>query len=89
MISIKPTYEDIVKENTELKIEVAQMKEAIFSLTDELCQTNKVLEEINSDLNDSEEDLQNAQEDIQIILIAMKENKFDLTFVKKLKTVKE
>jgi hypothetical protein len=63
------------------------MKEAIFNLTHELSQTNQVLEELDSDLNDSEQELELANADIQFILSVMQENKFDLTFVKRLKTI--
>ena len=87
MIHMKPTYEQIAEENKKLKAEMQEMKEAIFNLTDELSRTNAVLEELDTNLNESEEELDHANQDIAIILEAMKENKFDMTFVKRLRTV--
>jgi chromosome segregation ATPase len=84
---MKPSYADLEKENAALKKEAEEMKEAIFNLTHELSQTNQVLEELDSDLNDSEQELELANADIQFILSVMQENKFDLTFVKRLKTI--
>jgi septal ring factor EnvC (AmiA/AmiB activator) len=89
MLYMKPSYADLQKENQSLKAEIGEMKEAIFNLTDELSRTNEVLEEMDSDINDSEKELELAQADIQIILAAMQENKFDMTFVKRLKTIEE
>jgi septal ring factor EnvC (AmiA/AmiB activator) len=89
MFYMKPSYADLQKENKDLKAEIEQMKEAIFNLTDELSRTNQVLEELDNDLNDSEEELQHSQEDMKIILAAMQSQKFDLTFVKRLKTIEE
>jgi hypothetical protein len=86
---IRPTREELLEENQKLRIEMDEMKEAIFNLTDELSRTNAVLEELDNDLNDSEEELELANQDIAIILEAMKQNKFDMTFVKKLKTYEE
>jgi chromosome segregation ATPase len=87
MFYMKPSYADLEKENAALKKEAEEMKEAIFNLTHELSQTNQVLEELDSDLNDSEQELELANADIQFILSVMQENKFDLTFVKRLKTI--
>ena len=89
MFHMIPTYADLEKENATLKKEAEEMKEAIFNLTHELTRTNQVLEEMDTDLNESEKELELANADIQFILAAMKEYKFDLTFVKRLKTIEE
>jgi hypothetical protein len=86
---IKPTYEEILKQNKELQLNVATLQEALFSTTHELAVTLNTLEDMEEELKETQKELTLASADVHFILKVMKKNKFDMTFVKRLKTVEK
>jgi hypothetical protein len=86
---IKPTYEEILKQNKELQLNVAALQEAILDLTHELAETLSILEDREEELKETQKELTLTSADVHFILKVMKKNKFDMTFVKRLKTVEQ